>query len=269
MPGSACPEKQRSVHLEESRNHGRNPRQLSLSKPLPGGLRILCWLPHRMGKTAGQRPFSVSARCLDWVMSSQPVDRLHPVLDFAHRLRERLDSVAQNTAVVDGARGAARGPDRPPPGKGTARGARAPTARRGRPLRCHHRHRRRHSRRLDRGRDPAGPPRRPLRPPPRRSTGPARRALRGDGRRQGQHRPGPAIVAALDRLPTTGEFAVSSEQRQAAETHLVAMAEHHDAEGVAHPRRPDLRGDRPRPRREVRRPSARSRRSPERCGVRR
>ena len=28
-------------------------------------------------------------------MSSQPVDRLHPVLDFAHRLRERLDSIAK------------------------------------------------------------------------------------------------------------------------------------------------------------------------------
>ncbi len=28
-------------------------------------------------------------------MSSQPVDHLHPVLDFAHRLRERLDSMAQ------------------------------------------------------------------------------------------------------------------------------------------------------------------------------
>ena len=28
-------------------------------------------------------------------MSSQPFDRLHPVLDFAHRLRERLDSIAQ------------------------------------------------------------------------------------------------------------------------------------------------------------------------------
>ena len=28
-------------------------------------------------------------------MSSQPVDHLHPVLDFAHRLRERLDSVAK------------------------------------------------------------------------------------------------------------------------------------------------------------------------------
>ena len=28
-------------------------------------------------------------------MSSQPVDHLHPVLDFAHRLTERLDSVAR------------------------------------------------------------------------------------------------------------------------------------------------------------------------------
>ena len=28
-------------------------------------------------------------------MSSQPVDHLHPVVDFAHRLRERLDSVAK------------------------------------------------------------------------------------------------------------------------------------------------------------------------------
>ena len=48
-----------------------------------------------MNKTAGQRPFSVSARCLDRLISSQPVDHLHPVLDFAHRLRERLASVAK------------------------------------------------------------------------------------------------------------------------------------------------------------------------------
>ena len=41
-----------------------------------------------------------------------------------------------------------------------------------------------------------------------------------------------AIVAALDRLPTTGEFAVNTEQRGAAETHLVAMAEHHDAKAL-------------------------------------
>ena len=41
-----------------------------------------------------------------------------------------------------------------------------------------------------------------------------------------------AIVAALDRLPTTGEFAVTTEQRLAAETHLVALAEHHDAKAL-------------------------------------
>ncbi len=38
-----------------------------------------------------------------------------------------------------------------------------------------------------------------------------------------------AIVAALDRLPRTGLYAVSAEQRLAAETHLVELAGHHDA----------------------------------------
>ena len=38
-----------------------------------------------------------------------------------------------------------------------------------------------------------------------------------------------AIVAALERLPRTGEFAVSAEQRTHAEAHLVALAAHHDA----------------------------------------
>ena len=38
-----------------------------------------------------------------------------------------------------------------------------------------------------------------------------------------------AIIAALDRLPRTGEFAVSGEQRAAAEVHLVELAAHHDA----------------------------------------
>src|SRR6476659_4880471 len=56
---------------------------------------MLLRLSHRMSKTAGQRAFSVSGRCLDGLMSSQPVDHLHPVVDFAHRLRERLDSVAK------------------------------------------------------------------------------------------------------------------------------------------------------------------------------
>ena len=38
-----------------------------------------------------------------------------------------------------------------------------------------------------------------------------------------------AIVAALDKLPTTGEFAVGADQREQAETYLVDQAEHHDA----------------------------------------
>ena len=41
-----------------------------------------------------------------------------------------------------------------------------------------------------------------------------------------------AIVASLDRLPRTGQFAVSAEQRAAAETHLVALAEDHDAKAL-------------------------------------
>jgi hypothetical protein len=40
------------------------------------------------------------------------------------------------------------------------------------------------------------------------------------------------IVAALARLPRTGEFAVSPEQRTAAEAHLVEQAGHHDAKSL-------------------------------------
>ena len=47
-----------------------------------------------LDETAGQRPFSVSARCLNSSMSSQPIEHLHPVLDFAQRLVSRLDSLA-------------------------------------------------------------------------------------------------------------------------------------------------------------------------------
>lgn len=41
-----------------------------------------------------------------------------------------------------------------------------------------------------------------------------------------------AIVAALQRLPRTGEFAVTPEQRQAAEAHLVELAADHDAKAL-------------------------------------
>src|SRR6478672_12307541 len=40
------------------------------------------------------------------------------------------------------------------------------------------------------------------------------------------------IVAALGRLPRTGEFAVTAEQRTAAEAHLVGLAAHHDAKAL-------------------------------------
>src|SRR6478735_5354645 len=41
-----------------------------------------------------------------------------------------------------------------------------------------------------------------------------------------------AIVASLSRLPKTGEFAVTVEQRAAAEAHLVELAAHHDAKAL-------------------------------------
>src|SRR6476661_6172410 len=41
-----------------------------------------------------------------------------------------------------------------------------------------------------------------------------------------------AIVAALGRLPRTGEFAVTAEQRAKAEAHLVGLAAHHDAKAL-------------------------------------
>ena len=43
---------------------------------------------------------------------------------------------------------------------------------------------------------------------------------------------GRAIVASLERLPRTGQFAVSPEQRAAAEAHLVELAAEHDAKAL-------------------------------------
>ena len=43
-----------------------------------------------------------------------------------------------------------------------------------------------------------------------------------------------AILTALDRIPATGEYAVTDEQRDAAERHLVALAAHHDAKSLTH-----------------------------------
>ena len=42
-----------------------------------------------------------------------------------------------------------------------------------------------------------------------------------------------AIATAIDRLPTAGEFAVTADQRRLAEEHMVALAAHHDAKDLA------------------------------------
>src|SRR4051794_13812999 len=55
-------------------------------------------------------------------------------------------------------------------------------------------------------------------------------AAMGEGRVNTAH--ARAITAALKRLPRTGEFAVSAEQRVVAEQHLVELAGHHDAKAL-------------------------------------
>jgi hypothetical protein len=165
-------------------------------------------------------------------MSSQPVDRLHPVVDFAHRLRERLDSVAkaplwsmsaddqrealtvltQAQAQLDALKldvlvEAERSGATTDTGASTAADWIAVETRQVR-------------------RDV-------------RSDLKLGQALDGhellpsamaEGRvNKAQAR---AIVAALDKLPATGEFAVDAEQREQAEAYLVSMADHHDAKAL-------------------------------------
>src|SRR6478735_4667967 len=165
-------------------------------------------------------------------MSSQPVDRLHPVLDFAHRLRERLDSVAQTPlwsmkaeeqrealTTLAQAKGQLEAlklrllaeADRSGATTDTGAGTTADwLAVETRQVRRDARSDLRLAEALDRHDLLA--------------------AAIAEGKvNVAQAR---AIVAALDRLPTTGEFAVDTEQRSAAETHLVAMAEHHDAKAL-------------------------------------
>ena len=165
-------------------------------------------------------------------MSSQPVDHLHPVLDFAHRLRERLDSVAkvplwsmrpdeQREALTTLAQAEAQldalklrllaEADRS--GATTETGANTAAD-------------------WLAVESAAGTPRRPLRPPPRRSPGPVRRARRGDGRRPGQHRPGPRhrgrTRQAAHHRRVRGQHRATAGRRD----HLVALAEHHDAKAL-------------------------------------
>ena len=195
-------------------------------------------------------------------MSSQPVDRLHPVLDFAHRLRERLDSIAQvplwsmtaeqqRDALTTLAQAQAqldalklrllaeadRSGATTETGAGTAADWIAVETRQ---VRRDARSDLRLAQALERH--------------------DVLSAAMAEGRvNTAQAR---AIVAALDKLPTTGEFAVDTEQRRSRRDAPGRAGRAPRRESTPDPGRPDLRGDRPRPRREVRRPGARGRRSP-------
>ena len=185
-------------------------------------------------------------------MTSQPLDRSHPVAEFAHRLSGRLDELA-TTPVWSMApaeqRDALR---RSRQGAGTARRALAQGARRGRQVRGH-RHRSRLVRsRVARGGDPAGPA--------RCARGPqARHALESHQTLSSAMAQGAvnvpqarAIVKALDRLPATGPYAVTTEQHQLAEQPPGRSRPSPRRQGARRARCTDLRGHRPRGRRGVR-----------------
>ncbi len=165
-------------------------------------------------------------------MSSQPIEHLHPVLDFAHRLVSRLDSLAdaplmsmrpedKRAALVTLARGRAqldalalrlladaeRVEATVESGAGTAADWVAVETRQVR-----------REARAD------------LRLAENLEKHEVLAAAMAAGRVNVAQ--GRAIVASLERLPRTGQFAVSAEQRAAAETHLVELAAEHDAKAL-------------------------------------
>ncbi len=163
-------------------------------------------------------------------MSSQPIDHLHPVVDFAQRLHSRLGSLAhvplgsmtakeKQQVLVELARSSAqlealrlRVLAEAEQSEATIQTG-APTAAdwvatETRQVRRDARSELTLAQRLER-------------------CGVLSAAMATGGVNLAQAR---AIVAALERLPRTGEFAVSLEQRALAEVHLVGLAAQHDAE---------------------------------------
>ncbi len=165
-------------------------------------------------------------------MSSQPVDHLHPVVDFAQRLSARLDSLAQVSLLslpehdqcgvltllaTCGAqleslqlRLLAHAEQSEATSESGAASAADWLAIKTRQVRRETRSELKLAKRLE-GHDCLS-------------------AAMAQGRvNVAQAR---AIVGALARLPRTGQFAVTAEQRSAAEAHLVAEAAHHDAKAL-------------------------------------
>ena len=162
-------------------------------------------------------------------MSSQPIEHLHPVLDFAHRLVSRLDSLAdaplmsmrpedKRAALVTLAQGRAQldalalrlladaeqSEATVESGAGTAADWVAVETRQ---------------------------VRREARADLRLAKNLETHEVLASAMAAGQVNlaQGRAIIASLDRLPRTGQFAVSAEQRTEAESHLVQLAAEHDA----------------------------------------
>jgi hypothetical protein len=203
----------------------------SVSKPLDQ-LPRKSWT--RKGKTAGQRAFSVSGDCLNSPMSSQPIEHRHPVLDLAVRLHARLESVAEvsmvsmtpqekrealillsrDSAQLDALRlrllsEAELSEATADTGAATAADWLAIETQQ---VRRDARSELKLAQKLDHHDILAA-------------------AMAHGDVNVAQAR---AIVASLDQLPSRGEFAISPEQRVAAEVHLVKLAAHHDAKQLRH-----------------------------------
>ena len=165
-------------------------------------------------------------------MSSQPIEHLHPVLDFAQRLVSRLDALAdaplmsmrpedKRAALVTLAQGRAqldalalrlladaeRSEATVESGAGSAADWVAIETRQ---------------------------VRREARADLRLAANLETHQVLASAMAAGRVNPaqGRAIIASLDRLPRTGQFAVAGQQRAAAETHLVELAAEHDAKAL-------------------------------------
>ena len=165
-------------------------------------------------------------------MSSQPVDRLHPVVEFADRLAARLDSLAESPlfAMTPGEQRRALAVLAADEAKiaslklrllahaeesGATTAASAGSA-------------------ADWLAVEVRQVRREARADLKLATRLEQHDLVSAGMAAGRVNPAQAraIVASLERLPRIGEFAVGPEQRRQAEAHLVALAAEHDAKAL-------------------------------------
>ena len=200
-------------------------------------------------------------------MTSQLEHRSHPVVEFAHALTERLEKLARMPAwsmTPEEHREVLRELAR---GRGTARGSEAAGAGGGREIGCRFRAGCGFGGGLGGDRDQPDPDLRAVgpqaRPGARAATPCSRAALDAGCANVAQAR---AIVTALDRLPTSGEFAVDADQRQAAEAAPGRPRRALRRQGAGGAGSQAVRGDRPGPGRCLRGPRCSPTRKPPQPG---